>query len=132
MRASLELQRLVAAALMADAHVQARGIPTFDGPPANARPPYLSIGGDTVTAKRWQGGGGTDHRFVVSLWDNRESLATAKEILSDVERAVLAMPPAGGGLRLIGLRLVRGSVRRTSRNWLLGQLEFRTLAVMEN
>jgi hypothetical protein len=132
MRASLELQRRVATALAVDVHLQARGIPVFDGPPANARPPYLSIGADSMAGRTWQGGAGAEHRFAVSLWDNRESLAAAKEILADVERAVLAMPPSGGGLRLIGLRLVRGSVRRTSRNWLLGQMEFRTLSVMVN
>ena len=56
----------------------------------------------------------------------------AKAILADVERAVLAIPAVRPGLRLIGLRLARGSVRRTTKNWMLGQLEFRTLTVMED
>ena len=87
MRASLELQRRVAAALADDAHFQARGIPVFDGPPANARPPYLSIGADSMAGRTWQGGAGTEHRFAVSLWDNRESLAAAKEILDLIRAA---------------------------------------------
>ena len=132
MKASLELQRLVAAALAGDAHLLARNIAVFDGPPANARPPYLSIGGDTVVSRGWQEGQGSEHRFTISLWDNRDSLAEAKAILADEERAVLAIPAVRPGLRLIGLRLARGSVRRTTKNWMLGQLEFRTLTVMED
>ena len=45
---------------------------------------------------------------------------------------MLAIPAVRPGLRLIGLRLARGSVRRTTKNWMLGQLEFRTLTVMED
>jgi hypothetical protein len=130
-KASLELQRALAAALAEDAALVARGLRVFDGPPADARPPYVSIGTDTVTARGWQGGGGTEHRFVVSLWDAREGLAAAKDALADLERAVLAMPRQFAGVRLIGLRLLRGSVRRTQRSWTLGQLEFRVLSVME-
>jgi hypothetical protein len=132
MYASLELQRALAAALAADHILQSLGLRVYDGPPVDARAPYLSIGGDVVADRRWQGGGGQEHRFSVSLWDSREGLAAAKEILADVERVVMAMPRHFAGLRLVGLRLVRGSVRRTQRSWTLGQLEFRALSVMEN
>jgi hypothetical protein len=132
MRNSLELQRALAAVLAADPALAARGLPVFDGPPVDARPPYLSIGTDTVVSRRWQGGGGEEHRFAVSLWDSREGLAAAKAVLADIERAVMAMPTAISGLRLIGLRMVRGSVRRTQRGWTLGQLEFRVMSVRES
>lgn len=132
MKTSLMLQRLVVSALAADPVFRARDIPVFDGPPAHARPPYLSIGADVVVGRVWQGGGGSEHRFAVALWDNRDSLAGAKDVLADVERAILAIPASNAGLRLIGLRLLRGSVRRTAKGWIQGQLEFRTLAMMEN
>ncbi|MGL6043739.1 MAG: DUF3168 domain-containing protein [Sandaracinobacteroides sp.] len=132
MQASLELQRALAAALTADPALQRRGLQIYDGPPADARAPYLSIGTDIVTDRRWQGGGGQEHRFLVSVWDSREGLASAKEILGDVEKAVIGMPRVFAGVRLIGLRLLRGSVRRTQRSWTLGQLEFRAFSVMEN
>ncbi len=129
---SLKLQRALAAALGEDAALRMLGIPIFDGPPVEARPPYLSIGSDVVSARRWQGGDGHEHRFVVSLWENREGLAAAKSVLAEVERVVLALPHRIPGLRLIGLRLVRATVRRTQRGWTLGQLEFRVLSVKEN
>jgi hypothetical protein len=132
MRNSLELQRAVAGALSGDQALRALGIPIFDGPPPDSRAPYLSVGADTVSARGWQGGEGREHRFAVSLWDSREGLANAKSVLGEVERVVLAMPRTANGLRLIGLRLLRASVRRTQRGWTLGQLEFRVLSVMED
>jgi hypothetical protein len=132
MRNSLDLQRAVAAALAADPALSARGLQVFDGPPVNARPPYVSIGADTVVARQWQGGSGEEHRFSVSLWDSRDGLAAAKAVLAEIERAIMALPSAVSGLRLIGLRLVRGTVRRTQRGWTQGQLEFRVLSVRES
>lgn len=132
MRNSLELQRALAAALAADPVLAAHALPVFDGPPVDARPPYVSIGSDQVVSRQWQGGGGEEHRFSVSLWDNREGLAAAKAVLADIERVVMGLPAATSDLRLIGLRMVRGSVRRTQRGWTLGQLEFRVISVRES
>ena len=132
MRNSLDLQRALHLALSSDPALQAMALPIYDGPPVDARPPYLAIGSDTVVPKRWQGGAGEEHRFAVSLWDNREGLAAAKAALGEVERVVLGLAPGTAGLRLTGLRTVRGSVRRTQRGWALGQLEFRVLSVREN
>jgi hypothetical protein len=132
MRASLELQRALVAALTADAALTARGLKLYDGPPADARPPYLSVGADIVTDRGWKGGGGLEHRFSVTLWDGRDGVAAAKEILADVERAVLAMPRAFAGLRLVNLRFVRASFRRAPRSWTQASLEFRALSVMED
>ncbi len=132
MRNSLELQRALTGALAADPALAGIGLPIFDGPPADARPPYVSIGSDTVVSRRWQEGEGEEHRFAVSLWDNREGLAAAKAVLSEIERVVMALPARVAGLRLVGLRMVRGSVRRTQRGWTLGELEFRVITVREN
>jgi len=132
MRNSLDLQRALNLAIANDAAIQAMALPVFDGPPVDARPPYLAIGSDLVVPRRWQGGAGEEHRLAVSLWDNREGLAAAKAVLAEVERVVLALPSRTNGLRLVGLRTVRASVRRTQRGWTLGQLEFRVLSVREN
>jgi hypothetical protein len=132
MQASLELQRAVAVALQEDEAVQRHGLAVFDGPPADARAPYVSIGVDVVVPRGWAGGGGEAHRFRVSLWDRREGLAPAKAMLADLQRAVLAMPGRAGMFRLVGLRLVRASVRRTRGGWTLGELEFGTLSVRED
>lgn len=132
MQASLELQRALVAALLADGALGARGLKLYDGPPADARAPYLSVGADVVSARAWQGGGGHEHRFSVSLWDVREGFASAKETMAEVERVVLAMPRQLGAMRLIGVRLVKATVRRTARNWTQGIVEFRALSVMED
>ena len=132
MRNSLDLQRALNLALSTDPILRALGLPVFDGPPVDARPPYVAIGSDMVVPRRWQGGTGEEHRFGVMLWDNREGVAAAKEALAEIERVVLALPRRTAGLRLVGLRTVRGSVRRTQRGWTLGQLEFRVLSVREN
>lgn len=132
MQASLNLQRAIASAILADAAIGAAGLKIYDGPPAEARAPYLSFGADQVGARRWQGGVGFEHRFALSLWEARDGMAGVKEQLSQVERVVLAMPRQLSGMRITALRLVRGHVRRTQRNWTLGQLEFRALTVMED
>ncbi len=132
MRASLELQRALVAALAGDSLLAARGLPLFDGPPADARPPYLSVGADVVTDRGWKGGGGQEHRFSVTLWDAREGVAAAKEVMADVERAVVAMPRQFAGVRLVSLKLFRAMVRRSPRNWTQAVLEFRALSVVED
>lgn len=132
MRNSLDLQRALHLALSTDPTLQAMALPIYDGPPVDARPPYLVIGNDTVVSRRWQGGDGEEHRFAVSLWDNREGVAAAKSALAEVERVVLGLATGTGGLRLVGIRTVRGSVRRTQKGWTLGQLEFRVMSVREN
>ena len=131
-RSSLELQRALVVALEGDGVLRARGLRLFDGPPADARPPYLSVGQDVVTDRGWKGGGGLEHRFGVTLWAAREGFAAAKEVLAEVERVVLAMPARIGTARITHLRLLRASVRRSPRSWTQGVLEFRALTVREN
>lgn len=131
MQASLELQRALGAALNADAVLSAAGLVAFDGPPADAKTPYLSIGTDRVSERGWKGGGALEHRFTVTLWDRLEGLAPAKALLAEVERVVLALAPGLPGGRLISLRLLRAEVRRTPRNGTQGVLEFRAVSVRE-
>jgi hypothetical protein len=132
MQASLELQRALVAALSNDAALSARALRLYDGPPADARPPYLSVGADVVVDRGWKGGGGYEHRFSVTLWDARDGLAAAKSVMADVERIVLAMPRQFAGVRLISLRLQRASVRRSARSWTQAVVEFRALSVIDN
>lgn len=132
MHASLELQRGLVSALRADAAISARALAIYDGPPPDAPAPYLSVGEDVASFRGWQGGGGVEHRFAVTLWDIHEGFAVAKEVLADVERVVLSMSRTIGTSRLVRLRLLRGSVRRTKRGWTQGTLEFLALSVGEN
>lgn len=130
MRASLALQRQLVAVLAADVALSARGLKLYDGPPADARPPYLSVGADEVSDWGFKGGEGRVHRFSVTLWDGRESLAGAKEILGEVEAGVLAMPRRFAGVRLVHVRLLKAQVKRSAKGWTQGTLLFRALSVI--
>ncbi len=131
MRASLMLQQALATAIAADAAISAIGLKIYDGPPAEARSPYLSLGSDQLSARQWQGGRGHDHRLTLSLWEAGGGFAGVKAKLAEVERVVLAMPRSFSNLRVTAITLSKGHVRRTQRNWTLGQLEFRALTVEE-
>ena len=132
MKSSLELQCALVAALRSDAALVARELKLCDGPPADARTPSLSVGHDVVTSRGWQGGEGWEHRFSVTMWDKREGFAAIKEVLADVERAVLTMPRVSGGIRVTRLRMLRATVRRAARNFTQGILEFQAFSVREN
>lgn len=132
MQASMVLQRRVVAALRASPALMAHKVRIYDGPPPDARPPYLSVGAETVLDWGWKGGGGADHRFQVQLWEASDGVARAKAVLADVETAVLAMPRGGEGVRLVMLRRLRAQVRRRPKHWTEATIEFRALVVMED
>lgn len=131
MDASLGLQRALVAALDGDAALGARGLKALDGPPADARAPYLSVGPEVVRARGFRGGRTTEHRFTVTFWDMRGGMADAKAVLGEVERAVLAMPRQLEAARILTLELAAATVRRGPRDWTQGVLDFRALLVME-
>jgi hypothetical protein len=85
-----------------------------------------------VSERGWKGGGGLEHRFSISLWDARDGVAAAKDVLADVERVVLAMPRTFADVRLISLRLARAFVKRSPKSWTQGVVEFRAMSVMED
>lgn len=131
MAASAVLQRRLVTALRSSPALMAAGVRIYDGPPPDPRPPYLSVGEETVLDWGWKDGGGADHRFQVSLWDAAINLARVKQLLSEVEQAVLAMPRTGEGVRLVMVRALRSYVRRRPKQWSEGVVEFRALVVME-
>lgn len=131
MKASLALQRGVVEAWGQDAVLRALGVPLYDGPPADARPPYATIGADVVTEQGWAGGGSREHRFRMSLWDGRHGAAAAKAIMAEMSRVVLGLPRTLEGCRLVSLRLVRSEVKTNPKGWTQGILEFRAVTEME-
>ncbi len=132
MLASQLLQRALFAALRGDEVLRARGIDVFDGPPADSRPPFVTIGADLVRPWRWKDGGGHEHRFQVNAWDARPEAGALKGLMTEVERVVIAMPRRFDGLRLVTLGLVSAQVKPNPKTWTQGVLEFRALSVMEN
>lgn len=131
MQASLVLQRRLVAALKSWPALSALRHRIYDVPPPDPRPPYLVVGMESVLDWGWKGGGGADHRFQVSVWDAAEGVASAKGVLGEVEKAVLAMPRNGDGVKLVSLRRLRAQVRQRPKHWAEGIAEFRALVVME-
>lgn len=131
MDASLRLQRLIVAALEADPQLGGAGVAVHDGPPADARPPFIGLGPDVTTPWGWKDGGGDEHRLTISAWLGRDGMAGAKALMARIEAAVLGMPRAGEGLRIVALRLARAQVRRNPRSWTEGRLEFIARTIKE-
>jgi hypothetical protein len=132
MQASLTLQRALHAALAADVALGERALTIHDGPPADSRLPYLTIGADQLREWGWKGGGGWEHRFSVSLWETRAGAGRVKAVLADVERVVLGMPRRFEGLRIVTLNLVAASVKAPARMLTQGTIEFRARSLMED
>lgn len=131
MQASLILQRALHAALVSEPALVARAVRVFDGPPADAPPPYISIGADEVRDWSWKGGGGWEHRLSVRLWEDSGNFARLKGMMADVERAVMAVPRRFEGLRIVSLRMSEARVRPNRRTWTEGVISFRARTVME-
>lgn len=131
MEQSLALQRAIVAALEADPVLLAAGVRVHDGAPADARPPFIALGPDAVAPWGWKGGGGEEHRLILTAWVGRDGMGSAKAILADVTRVVMGMPRLREGLRIVTLRLVRGQVKRNPRSWTEGRLEFLARTVKE-
>lgn len=130
MQASVLMQQRIRDALAAAPALA--GVPVFDGPPADARPPYLTLGAETVTLRSWQGGGTAEHRFQVNLWDARDGVAPAKALMAGAIDAVLAMDRLLPGGRMLVVQLVKAAVKPGGQRWTQGLMEFRALVVMED
>lgn len=131
MKASLALQNAVVAAWNADARLSARQWRIFDGPPADARPPYATVGSDVVVPRDWAGGRGFEHRFTISVWDSGNGLAAVKEMMAEAERVVLTISADIIGFRLVSLRLLRAVAKGNPKGWAHGTMEFRAMTCME-
>jgi hypothetical protein len=127
MSASLAVQRLVHGALAA--------LPGFagvyDGPPADAAPPYLVIGPDSVGEWGTKTEIGHEHRVAVSLWTDAPGMAAAKALLGPVEAALLALAGARDGHRVVTCRLQRCAVIAQPGGWTQGLVEVRVRTVMD-
>lgn len=125
MEECLALQRWLAAGL------QAAGLKVHDVPPGDAQPPYLSLGPDSTADWGWKGGGGTEHRLVVTLWTGRDGMERTKAMLSDVEEVIAGLPRTIAGIRIVTLRVLRGQVKRNPRSWTAGRLELLVRTIKE-
>lgn len=132
MEESLALQQWLVSGLMGDPLLAQAGLKVHDGPPPDAQPPYVALGPDSAAEWGWKGGGGTEHRLVLTLWMGRETMARTKWVLGEIERVILALPRALDGARVVTLRILRGQVKRNPKSWTAGRLELLVRTVKEN
>lgn len=119
--ASLAVQKALHAALAA---VPALG-GVYDGVPAGALPPYVTLGPDVVTDWSTKTRAGREHRVALSVWDDRDGSARVKAQLALVEDAVLALAGVHDGHRIADVRFVRGFISKDADGWTQGVGEFR-------
>jgi hypothetical protein len=121
MSASLAIQTLVAAAL---AELPGAG-GIYDGPPADAVPPYVVIGSDLVTDWSTKTETGHEHRLAINIWDAGPGAAPAKRLMGGVADRLAALSGAHGGHRIVSSRLLRSLVLTDAEGWTQGIVEFR-------
>lgn len=121
MGASLAMQRLMVAALS--------GLPgisgVFDGPPADAAPPYLVIGPELMTDWSTKTETGHEHRVQLRVWDRGRSGVRVRPLMAAVEAAMAALSGEVTGHRLVSCRFVRATVLNDGDGWTQGLVEFR-------
>lgn len=79
MSASLAVQRMIHAALTsAPGLAELSGV--FDGVPADAAAPYLTLGPDLVSDWSHKTGIGHEHRVQLTVWDDRAGMARVKSM----------------------------------------------------
>jgi len=115
------VQRAVVAAL-----TEAGGAPVFDGAPARAAFPYLTVGEIGTIDWSAQGADGREVRIAVTAWDEAGQAARLHGAMAAAEAAIGGI--AGeieGGWRVASVMLVRSRmVRDPVRPW-AGMVDFR-------
>jgi hypothetical protein len=121
MTAALRLQEALVAAL------RAAEFDVFDGPPAEAALPYVTVGPDIVGDISTKTHVRREHRYALTVWAAADSVAAVKPAMAAVETAVLGIEAdLGAGWRLVTNQFVRSSTRADPAKGLVaGTIEFR-------
>lgn len=98
--------------------------PVFDGAPAGAALPYVTIGPDLVVEASATGLRLRRWRFAVTLWAAGDAVSVLKAGMGAVEAGVVGMVSPG----LVEVRFLRAFTRRVVRDGLVrGEVEFEAL-----
>ena len=121
----LALQKALFAAL-GEGVVAALVTGIYDGSPAGAALPYLTIGPDLTTDISTKTERRRQHVYAVTAWAAGHSVSTLKPIMAAVEAAVLAMPAALDGHRIVTNDMLRSRTDADpARGLVRGSIEFR-------
>jgi len=127
-----ELQKAIYTALASDTAVTAMCGPdkVFDGRPVRKDLPYLNFGNWRIFDNSTVSEPGTEHRFAIEVWSEKNGHFEAAAIADAVVSALHDQPLVVGSQILVNLRHERTSTSRVNRSRLyLARVEFR--AVLE-
>lgn len=102
------------------------GPAVYDGPPADAGFPYITIGPELVSTISSKTETRREHRFAVTIWAAADAVSAVKPVMATIETAVLAMPALLDGWRLVTNDFLRSFTRADpARGLVSGTCEFR-------
>lgn len=121
MSASLAVQRVIHGALATLTGVTG----VFDGVPADATAPYLTLGPDLVSDRSHKTGIGHEHRVQINIWDDRPGSTRVKSLAAEVEARLRVVAGTTDGHRIASAVFLRSFVAASPGGWTQGVVEFR-------
>lgn len=121
----LALQAALVAALRAEATLSAEISGIFDGPPPRAAFPYVAIGSGASGDWSTKTEAGREVRLAMTIWDDGEDAARLHRLMHAAGEAVIAIPPALTGWRIVSLVPLRTLVARDPAGPWAGLIEHR-------
>lgn len=97
----------------------------YDGPPARAAFPYLSIGSSLASDWSTKTETGREIRLSLTLWDDGSQPTRLYALIAAAERSVMALPRTLPGWRIASLVFVRSLVARDPQGPWAGLVEHR-------
>lgn len=125
MSAAREVQAALVAALVAADGIVGVVSGVFDGPPARAAYPYLTIGEGLTLDWSHKTGRGREHRLAVNVWDEAGRPTRLHALIGAAEAAIERLPRDLAGHRIASLVFVRSRVARTPGGPWAGLVEYR-------
>jgi Protein of unknown function (DUF3168) len=119
------VQEAVVAALRGSVPVMAAVSGIYDGPPARAAFPYVSVGDGLTSDWSTKTAPGREIRVALTVWDDGEEPARLHGLMSDVENAVAGIERDLDGWRVASVVFLRSLVARRPDGAWAGLVEYR-------
>ncbi|MGL4542145.1 MAG: DUF3168 domain-containing protein, partial [Polymorphobacter sp.] len=119
------VQKLLVAALRQDSALAVLVQGIFDGVPAAAQFPYVTLGPDLTSDWSSKTSRGHEHRVSLSVWDEAAGTARAKSVLAAIEDAVRQLAGAIDAHQIVSVLFLRSFVTKNPDGATQGVIEFR-------
>ena len=119
------VQEAVVAALRDSVPVMATATGVYDGPPARAAFPYVSVGDGLTSDWSNKTAPGREIRVALTVWDDGEESARLQGLMNHVEDAVAGIERDLDGWRVASVVFLRSLIARRPDGAWAGLVEFR-------